>query len=151
MPEGGSLMSNDILKGTWKLISSEFRGPTNEKMHPLGVNPSGMLIYDEHGHVSVQIMRHDRSASEPGDPSGLTSKEIREAFDGYFAYFGEYEANENEGIVTHHIHGSLFPNEIDQQQRVFFEQHGSHLTLNMPTMLLGGVMINAVLVWERQA
>ena len=109
-----------------------------------------MLIYDEGGQMSVQIMHPERPAFVSNDLRKGTPEEIQAAFDGYVAYFGTYEVNEEEGAITHSIKGSLFPNWVGQNQKRLFEFSGNHLTLKTPPMPVAGTTVTGILVWERE-
>jgi len=106
-------------------------------------------MYDASGHMSVQIMRPDRPAFASGDHLKGTPEEIKSAFKGFVAYYGTYEINEEEGTVTHHLEGSLFPNWVGTELKRFFEFSGNQLTLSTPPMPMGGQQVTGVLLWER--
>ena len=97
-----SSQSNGIV-GTWRLVSAEDRFPDGRIECPFGERASGTIIYDENGHMPVQIMRQGRTkwaAFEDGSREPLLS---------YVAYFGTYDVDERSGKVTHHIQGHLDP------------------------------------------
>ena len=106
-------------------------------------------MYDANGHMSAQIMRPDRPAFASGDHLKGTPMEIKSAFEGFIAYYGVYEVNQEEGTVTHHVEGSSFPNWVGSAQRRFFEFSGNRLTLSTPPILVGGQQVTGVLIWER--
>jgi len=108
-----------------------------------------MIMYDTNGHMSAQIMRPDRPAFASGDQLEGTPMEIKSAFEGFVAYYGVYEVNQEDGAVTHHVEGSLFPNWVGSAQRRFFEFSGNRLTLSTPPILAGGQQVTGVLTWER--
>jgi|SRR6266566_5378921 len=65
------------------------------------------------------------SASNP-----LTIEEKNAAFEGYYAYFGEF--NEKDGTVTHHIQSSMRPYEVGTDYKRFYKLGGNRLTLSTP-------------------
>jgi hypothetical protein len=79
----------------------------------MGTKPSGTLIYGPDGHMSVQIMRdpHPVVAASMWSSDGrdllpsASASEIRDAYSGYYAYFGTWEIDESARTVTHHIRG----------------------------------------------
>jgi len=142
-------MGKEQFTGTWKLVSSEFRHSDGQLTYPFGRDAVGIIMYDANGHVSVHMMRPDCPAFASGDLHDGTPMEIKSAFEGFVAYYGAYEVNQEEGTVTHHIEGSLFPNWVGLAQRRFFEFSGNRLTLSTPPILVGGQQITAVLIWER--
>ncbi len=137
--------------GTWKLVSSEFRRSDGTIAYPYGEDALGLLIYTATGHMAVQLLRANRPVFAAGDPYQGTTEEIKAAFEGYIAYFGSYEVNDVEGIVTHHVHGASFPNWIGGDQQRFFELTGNQLILSSPPILAGNSTLTGVLIWERVA
>ena len=109
----------------------------------------GLLIYAATGHMAVQLLRAHRPLFAAGDPYRGTPEEIKAAFEGYIAYFGSYEVNEAEGVVTHHVHGASFPNWIGGDQQRFFAFAGNQLILSTPPILAGTSTMTGVLIWER--
>ena len=142
-------MGKEQFIGTWKLVSSEFRLSADKAVYPLGRDAVGMLTYDTSGHMSAQLMRLDRPAFASGDQVGGTPEEIKSAFEGFVAYFGTYEVNEQKGIVTHYVEGSSFPNWVGTDQIRFFEFSGDRLTLTTPPIPVGGQQLTGLLLWER--
>ena len=135
--------------GAWRLVSSEFHMTGGEKAFPLGEHPQGLLIYDACGNVAAQLTRPDRRLLASGDQRDGTSEEIREAFEGYVAYFGSYTVDPEAGVVTHHVAGSLLPNWIGGSQTRFYEINEDTLTLRTPPIQSGGREIVGILIWSR--
>jgi hypothetical protein len=132
--------------GSWKLISIEGQN------RPANVTSVGMLTYDSAGHMSVHIVRGDR----PAFPSGrarATDKEKAAAFDSYTAYYGTYTFEPENGIVIHHLEGSLSPGQIGQDNIRYFELQGNRLTLSVANDGKGGRLARkdttAHLTWEK--
>ncbi len=100
--------------------------------------------------MSVIIMRPERPKSSINDKSKATNEEIKSAFDGFEAYFGTYEIDEEKKIVSHHIVGSLFPNWEGMTHTRFAEFSGNQLTLKTPPMQYGGETISGTLIWQRK-
>lgn len=137
------------LIGTWKLVSATYRRLTGETIDYLGANPRGMVMYDEHGNMSIHLMRLERSHFPSGDRTSGTPVQAKEALDGYLGYFGTYTVNPEEGIVTHHIEGATFPNWVGVDQTRSFEIRGETLTLRTPTLLIAGGPAMGEIVWRR--
>lgn len=134
-------MTKENFLGTWKLISSEHRSD-GQVIYPFGQNVVGLLMYDATGYMSVQLMRADRPIFEG------TLTELKTAFEG-LTYFGIYEVNESEGIITHHVENSSFPNLAGTSQIRFFQFSDNRLTLRIPETIQGDEKKTGVLVWER--
>jgi lipocalin-like protein len=130
--------------GSWKLISIE--GPNG-----ISTNSVGMVMYDGVGHMSVHIVRGDR----PAFPTGrrATDQEKAEAFSSYTAYFGTYTFEPENGIVIHHLEGSLSPGQIGQDNIRYFELQGNRLTLSVANDRKGGRLsrkdTTSHLTWEK--
>ena len=144
-------MVRDNFVGTWRLVTSEFTRSDGRVMYPYGKDAIGMLIYDEHGYMSAQVMRPDRPIFSSGDIVKGTPEETKVAFDGFVAYFGTYKVNTEEGTVTHLIRGSHFPNWVGREQKRFFEFSGNRLTLEMRHKSATGRLVTGIFVWEREA
>ena len=139
----------DQFVGTWKLGSSEFRRSDGNAIYPYGKDAVGLIIYGADELMSVRLMRSDRPAFASGDILKGTVEEIKAAFEGYLAYFGTYDVNEQDGTVTHHIQGSSFPNWVGQDQKRYFKFSDNRLTLSTPPIPAGDTTVTGLLIWER--
>jgi hypothetical protein len=137
--------------GTWRLVSYEFRRADGKLTFPLGEDPSGMLIYDAEGNMAAQALQRNRSRFRADSVSGGSAEEIREAFEGYIAYFGTWEVDEQAGAVIHHVIGSWYPNFIGSDQVRYYEFQGNRLLLRTPPRESGKEKRTGLLVWERAA
>jgi hypothetical protein len=95
------------LSGTWRLTSYHATSPADLGR---GANPTGLLYYDNTGHMAAQIMpdrpRPKYAAAAP------TPEEAKAALTGYSAYFGTYRVDEAAHTVTHHRLGSIIPGDV---------------------------------------
>jgi hypothetical protein len=113
--------------GTWKLLSIEDRRPNPPNRE---YNPAGYITYDSTGHMAVQIVRRsDRAKFASDEAAKATMEEKAAAYDSYAAYHGTYTINETEGTVTHHLEGSLNPNDVGKVFVRYFEFSGDRITL----------------------
>lgn len=143
-------MSRDRLVGAWNLLSAEFRGIDGKIVYLWGKNPKGLIIYNSSGYVSAQIMNPDRPKFASRDNLKGTPEETKLAFDGYQAYFGTFELDEETKTVVHRISGNLFPNATDVVLKRFYEfSDDNRLTLSTPPMSMGGKRLTGFLIWER--
>ena len=142
-------MQNEQLLGMWKLVSCEARSSNGEVVYPYGRDPFGMLIYDSRGNMSVLLMRRDRPKFASGDLLRGSQEEIKAAYEGFDAYCGTYEVNEEKGTVTHHVEGSKFPNWVGTDQVRFFECSGDQLLINTPPIQMGGEQWTVYGIWAR--
>ncbi|MBI3679780.1 MAG: lipocalin-like domain-containing protein [Acidobacteria bacterium] len=121
------------LVGTWRLLGvSEFR-PNGEMVLPYGKNPSGLLIYDAQGNMSVQI-QYDGKAE-----NGET----------YLAYFGAYKIDPSMGAVLHVVKGSTRESYRGTTQLRFVTLSGNRLTLGLPPLQVGAETRLRSVSWER--
>jgi len=131
--------------GSWKLISVQ-------GLNQLGGDRYGIVMYDNTGHMAVQIAPRDR----PPFPNGrakATDKEKAAAFDSYTAYYGTYTFEPENGIVIHHLEASTTPGQIGQDNIRYFELKGNQLILGVANDGKGGRLarkdVTSHLTWER--
>jgi len=132
--------------GSWKLVSIE--GPNQQ---PIRGKPFGMIMYDNTGHMAVQIVRGERPAFP--SPAKATDKERAQAYSTYTAYYGTYTFDPENHIVIHHLEGSLVPGQIGQDNIRYFELKGNRLTLSVANDGKGGRIpfkdTTRHLIWEK--
>jgi hypothetical protein len=141
---------SDRLAGTWRLVSFMAYGADGRETHIYGAAATGILIYDQGGGMSVQIARADRKPFKSGDVFSASPGELKEAFDGYFGYFGRYTVDEHAGTVTHHIEGGSFPNFVGTDQRRLVKWQEDRLVLSTPPERTAGSDVRYVATWYRQ-
>ena len=135
--------------GVWQLLSSEFRSSTGKVLYPIGEDASGLAIFTDSGYMSAQLMRQDRPTFAGGDQSSGTDEELRAALQGYVAYYGPCEVDVEQGTLSTHVEGSLFPNWVGGTQVRFYELSGDQLTLKTPPIAFGDDELTGVLKWKR--
>jgi hypothetical protein len=129
-------LTQQAIVGTWRLVSIDYSGPNGALADPVfGPNPQGIIIYEESGWMSVQIVTANRPMMTK--PATRTSrvmtaddaKRAVEAFDTYYAYFGTWDYNADTSVITHHLKSSLLPYEtgLEYRREVMFD--GVHLRL----------------------
>ena len=130
-------VTRETVVGSWKLVSIERVRESGEVERPddwLGKNPTGVVIYDPAGQMSVQFMRDPRPSFKSGAWFTATLEEMKDAFEGYYAYFGTYEINETEGFILHRVQGSLRPEEVGISYKRAFKLSGNRLMLTTPEL-----------------
>ena len=141
IPIGAIGDDKDKLVGTWTLERieilnedgnwEEWNGQiSNSFAERMGGNPFGLIMYDEAGNMSVNIMRRSRPEFESDDVVNIDADKIKPAYTGYSAYFGTYEVRESEGIVLHRRTGNLIPNYVGSEVKRAYSFEGDRLMLS---------------------
>ena len=132
--------------GTWQLITRTVsRADGTVIVDPvLGEKPTGRLVYDTSGAMMLQMMRTGRkeAISTPASAGGKANSRV---ILGYDSYFGRYTVDEKAGTVTHHVEGSLFPEDLGDDWVRPFTLQGDTLTLR----LTGEDGLTRALVFQR--
>jgi len=111
-----SAKSSDRFIGAWKLASLEEPDATGA-VHK--ADCTGLLVYTEDGHVSVQVMYRN---AQPGGQSGP----VQYAQGGYEASFGRYEINDDH-TFTFHVDGAMVRSLIGKDLPRAYEFSGNQL------------------------
>jgi hypothetical protein len=124
--------------GSWRLVSIVGgNNPANR-----GTTPTGIIIYDAHGNMAVQIVPDRPRPTYTGTP---TAEQAAERMRGYTAYFGTYTIDEKAGTVTHHRQGMLDGGAVDFVRAFALTPDGNRITLTA----VGGTGSRTDLTWER--
>ena len=135
-PTAAQKLTKQTIVGAWRLDSIDYSGPHGALADPVfGPNPQGILIYEQSGWMSVQIVTPDRpvmtrpATRTSGVVTADDAKLAAGAFDTYYAYFGTWDYNADTSVITHHLKSSLLPYEtgLDYRREVTFD--GAHLKL----------------------
>jgi hypothetical protein len=118
--------------GTWELVTRTVRRADGTAIvdRVLGEKPVGRLAYDASGAMSLQMMRVGRKGaiSTPENPADRSNARV---ITGYDSYFGRYTVDEKASTVTHHVQGSLFPEDVGDDWVRPFTIEGDTLTLRL--------------------
>lgn len=139
------------LAGSWRLVSYEEHRVDGTVTAVWGANPAGRLVYDGGGRMSVQLMDRRRKSFASEDRMAGTAEEIKQAFEGYLAYFGSYTVDAQAAAVVHHVEGASFPNLIGTDLRRSFVLSKNRLALSTPPTFRAGRTSVYVIVWERES
>ena len=124
--------------GSWRLVS--IAGGNNPTTR--GSKPTGVIMYDAHGNMAVQIQPDRQRPTYTGTPS---LEQMAERMRGYTAYFGTYSIDEKAGTVTHHRQGMLDAGAVDFVRKFELEPGGNRITLTP----VGSTGRPTHLTWER--
>lgn len=136
------------LVGTWRLLNVvAIRKNGDQLPSRFGTNPTGYILYDQTGHMTVQIM----SSPWPkfANPDQPTPQELAAVFNGYVAYAGTYDYDAATRSVTHHVQMSVDPGDVGQDFRRTVELEGDRVTLTVQQYPLNGEQVVLRLQWER--
>jgi len=146
----GKESARQRIAGAWRLESRTVRKANGEVvLDPvLGKSPTGRLFYDASGNMSLQMMRQDRRdpISVPSNPADAKNPRI---VLGYDSYFGTFDVNEAEGTITHHVEGSLFPEDLGKDFKRFFTIDGDSFTLRFTSKSPEGSEVTRTLRFRR--
>jgi hypothetical protein len=112
--------------GTWELLSIEERTETGDWAQiriPGGGRPVGIIMYDEHGTMAVQITTDPRTTETPAENPELVN--------GYIAYYATYEVDANAGTITHHRRSHVNSDLANLSVVRYFSFLGNTLTLTV--------------------
>ncbi len=117
--------------GTWRMTAVESRdSATGPWRRPFGDAPSGYVIYGADGSHAMNFTRTPVAPMfAAGTDRGATDAELRQAYEGYFSWFGRYTVDTARGIITHRIEGSLWPSWRNTVQERPFVIRGDTLLL----------------------
>jgi len=142
--------ARDQMLGAWELRSRTVTRANGEAVTDpvLGQQPIGRLFYAASGHMALQMMRQGRpqAITEPSDPE--LAKNARVVL-GYDAYFGTFAVDEGAGTVTHHIEGSLFPEDLGKDFTRRFRVDGDTFELSFTSRAGDGSELTRTLVFQR--
>jgi hypothetical protein len=148
-------LNRQVIIGAWRLVGIDYAGPNGALADPVfGPDPKGILIYDQSGWMSVQVVTSNRPAI--GKPATRTSRVVTpddaklaaQAFDTYYAYFGTWDFNADTSVITHHVTSSLLPYETGLEYRREVMLDGLHLKLTARSQESGEER-RRTLVWTR--
>ena len=138
----------DQFIGVWKLISCQRKWPEGAIDYPYGQPPVGRITYDTAGRMSAQLMRPGRpSTVAPGVSliaGNASGEEIREAVNGFIAYFGKFDVDESSQTLIHHVQACLVPSWVGTDLKRTYRFDSNRLLLTTATTSV------LELIWERE-
>jgi hypothetical protein len=169
-PAPATRSAREQMLGSWELQTRTVRRASGEVVDDavLGEKPIGRLFYDASGHMALQMMRQGREQAigEGAAPGDAASARVSL---GYDAYFGTFTVNadagaaddadagaadgadgaEVRGTVTHHVQGSLFPEDLGKAFTRRFRVEGDTFELSFTSPASDGSEITRTLVFQR--
>jgi hypothetical protein len=129
----------DRVVGTWKVISWESQRPNGQVVNIwMGLHPTGLIIYQPNGYMAVQVMADPRPTfSQSPATSPPPYDELRNAYFGYYAYWGTYTINDAGNRVIHDVQGSERPGEVGLKYSRSISIDGTKLIITTPSYKAG--------------
>lgn len=145
-----SEISAKTFAGTWRLQDAFAEKDGQRQSFPLGDNTKGLIMYDDIGHMSAQLMSNERVKFSHKIPQQIPPEEISKAYHEYTSYFGTYTLDAGAGTIIHHVEGALAPQWIGGDQLRYFKFDGDLLVLTTPPMKVadGSKVVNT-LIWKK--
>jgi hypothetical protein len=103
--------------GAWRLASLEAESASGKTQK---ADSTGLLVFTQDGHMSVQVMERNRHAQTRVAPQQYSQG-------GYEASFGTYEIDESTHTFTFHVEGALVRTLIGKDLPRAFEFSGKQL------------------------
>jgi hypothetical protein len=133
------MLSEACLIGAWQLISNlDLNEDGIASEGPLGLHPKGLLMYGEHGYMSVSMMRTDRLSDAGSGPARHPTF--------YMGYSGTWRLVD--GVIVHEVEVSSHLHMVNTRQIREATLDDDRLTL-YATARIGGRLARRVLSWQR--
>ena len=139
----------DQLVGTWMLASIYVEGPDGSRLEPFGRKPTGILIMDGNGHISVEFIDSGVPKFASNDRLEGTPEENKAVVHGTLCYFGTYSVIDADRTLNIHIESSSYPNWSGTNQNRFLALTGDEMNWTNPTASTGGPGFTGHTVWKR--
>jgi hypothetical protein len=140
--------AQDQLVGTWMLVSIYIEGPDGSRFDPFGVNPTGVLMIDGNGRISVQFIGSDLPKFASNDRLNGTPEEDKAVVQRILSYFGTYSVSDADHSLNIHIESSSFPNWKGADQKRFLALKEDEMKWINPTASSGPGFTGHT-VWKR--
>jgi hypothetical protein len=141
-------MAQHPIVGAWRLVGYWTKYDDQPRIHPLGTDARGYILYTADGFMSGTMQRAQPRPFAVADRLQGTPEEKIAAFDAYVAYCGRWRTDGDD--LVHDIELSLLPNWIgDSQRRRPTWHNADRVDLVGSWDLGGGRRRTAVVKWER--
>ena len=139
------------LVGGWFLIDAVTvqkdgrTGPWNDRPRPY----NGLIVCEPNGLMSVQIASARSPLPKDSDFTKLPAEQQLAYLQSYYAYYGRYEFDHLQSVVTHFVASSLDPTEIGIVYRRKVKLVGDVVTLTTIPPVTPTSGSHSVLSWRR--
>ncbi|KXH80324.1 MULTISPECIES: lipocalin-like domain-containing protein [Bacillus] len=133
--------------GTWRLTEFFIRKVNGANLYPFGKKPSGMLIYNKDGYMSV-IITGEKQLNEVTLNLKNTSTEEQALAIQHISYCGLFEVQKK--LIIHSVFTSIFPQWKGIQLKRYYHFKKNKLTLTTEPLNITEMDERVVLIWERE-
>ena len=145
---GHALAADASLAGAWMLVAVDNIMPDGSRVQLYGPDPKGMLVFDEAGRYTLQMVRGDRARFAQNDKSKGTAEENKAAVLGGNSHFGHYRYDPAAHTLVFQIAYASFPNWDGAEQKRPVVVNGDRMTYTVPAPTSGAGATGEV-VWQR--
>lgn len=138
----------NTIAGSYSLVTVDNLLADGSRIHLYGDHAHGILLMDDKGNYSLQIVSEGRPKFASGDKSKGTDEENKFAVKGCNAHFGTYRIDAEKHMITFYINHASFPNWEGTKQVRPFEFDGKVFKYTVPAPTTGGSVTGEV-VWKR--
>lgn len=131
------------------MVSVENKNSDGTKNLPYGLNPKGILFFDEKGNYAIEIYKNERSKIISGDKNKCTPEENAAIVQGSNAHFGSYEIDEVNATIVFKITTASFPNWEGTIQKRQYSYMNNELKYIVTNTTQGGKSVTAEVVWKK--
>ena len=144
MSQSSSL--RDQLVGVWVPTAHETTFPDGAKHHQFGDHPQGMMILDANGDYTQILVRPDLPKYRSNDRANAMPEEHAATVKGSVANFGTWSVDDTTKMLTYHIRGSTFPNQVGTDLKATVNVTGDEWTSTISKTTSGR---QSVMTWKR--
>ena len=135
--------------GVYRLVSYHVTDADGNITYPMGKDCTGFIMYHPDGYMSAQMMSQGRPVYESKSLHTGTLEEMATAAEGYMAYSGPYEVDEQNKVVTHHMTVSMNPTWLGDSQQRYVNLKEGNLEITSQPIIVDGKEQTASLVSKR--
>ncbi|MGE8450038.1 MAG: lipocalin-like domain-containing protein, partial [Pseudomonadales bacterium] len=134
------------LVGTWTFVSAVNTRPDGTTFDAFAKGTPGILIFDNTGHFSSQIIQSNIPKFVSNNRKEGTADEFKAVAMGILSYFGTYSLEDSGKTLIQHVESSSFPNFNGTNRTWAIAITGDELTISGQAAASGG---RNILKWKR--
>jgi hypothetical protein len=135
--------------GSWKLVDVVNINPDGATVRPYGNDPVGILMLDDKGSYSIQILKPQRPKVASGDKNKCTPEEYAALVQGSNSHFGKVIFDTVAQTVVFKIERAFFPNWEGTEQKRFYTVKDDVFSYKVTQTTQGGASVVAEVSWRK--